>query len=671
MHVAFAVAWALLLLLFGAMPGHAQTRVALVIGNSGYRNVPALANPANDAADVAASLARLGFTARRIINGTSEDMRLALRDFAPQARRSEMAVVFFAGHGIEIGGDNWLIPVDAELKEDIAAEQEAIALRSLVPIVGAASKLGLIILDACRNNPFAARMQRSVPVRAVERGLARVEPAGSVLVAFAAKEGTTASDGTGRNSPFTAALLRHIEMPGLEVNYLFRNVREAVLNATNLRQEPVVYGALPSAEIYFKPGAKPAVAAPLPVDQARQAWTATHNTTSVAVLEDFIRQFGSTPYASMARARLDELRKEAATVAPPASPAAPPPPAKLAVAAPPTVSPIPSGGCGGGLTAVSASPRTAVPLSSTEECALKPGDAFKECIQCPEMMVVPAGAFTMGSPESEHDRDEDEGPLHQVTFVRPFAVGRFHVTVDQFAAFVAETRYDTGSKCQTFEGGENKERAGRSWRTPGFTQRGSHPAVCLNFSDAKAYADWLARKTSKAYRVVTEAEWEYAARARTQPGSYPRYWFGNEETDLCRYGNVADQTAKNTIPGAKAWTAAPCSDGYAYTSPVGSFAANPFGLYDMLGNASQWTGDCYHDGYAGAPSDGSAWTPGARFGRMMIAVGGSGPVCGLRPVRGGSWYNFPKNLRAAVRIWADPDDRVHYVGFRVARTLTP
>src|SRR5258707_5649558 len=273
MHVACAIAWTLLALLSGAMPGHAQTRVALVIGNSGYRNVPALANPGNDAADVAASLQRLGFTVRRIINGTSEDMRLALRDFAPQARRSEMAVVFFAGHGIEIGGDNWLIPVDAELKEDIAAEHEAVALRSLVPIVGAASKLGLIILDACRNNPFAARMPRSIPVRAVERGLARVEPAGSVLVAFAAKEGTTASDGTGRNSPFTAALLRHIETPGLEGNYLFRNVREAVLNATNSRQDPVVYGALPSSEIYFKPAAKPSVAAPLlPVDQARQAW---------------------------------------------------------------------------------------------------------------------------------------------------------------------------------------------------------------------------------------------------------------------------------------------------------------------------------------------------------------------------------------------------------------
>src|SRR5260370_463818 len=203
-------------------------------------------------------------------------------------------------------------------------------------------------------------MQRSIPVRAVERGLARVEPAGSVLVAFAAKEGTTASDGTGRNSPFTAALLRHIETPGLEVNYLFRNVREAVLNATNSRQEPVVYGALPSAEIYFKPGAKPAVAAPLlPVDQARQAWTATQNSTSVAVLEDFIRQFGSTPYGSMARARLDELRQEAATVAPPVSPAGPPPPANLAALAAQTLLPIPSRGGGGGVNPGGPFPRQA------------------------------------------------------------------------------------------------------------------------------------------------------------------------------------------------------------------------------------------------------------------------------------------------------------------------
>jgi formylglycine-generating enzyme required for sulfatase activity len=690
MHVRCALAWALLALLFGVIPGHAQ-RVALVIGNSSYQNVPALPNPASDAADIASALERLGFTVRRVMNGTSESMRTALRDFVPQARRSEIAVVFFAGHGIEVGGENWLIPVDAELKEDIAAEQEAIALRSLLPIVGAASKLGLVILDACRNNPFAARMQRALPTRTVVRGLARVEPTGSVLVAYAAKDGTAASDGAGRNSPFTTALLQNIETPGLEVNYLFRNVREAVLNATNLQQEPVVYGSLPSEPTFLKPAAKPGPvagkpspaaalpagpAATRPADPAGQAWTVVQNTRSVAVLEDFIRQFGGTPYGSMARARLDELRREIAAVAPPASaaqppPPAPPPPAKLAVVAPPAALPIPSGSCGGGLNSLQPSPRQAAPLSSAEECALKPSDVFKECSQCPEMVVVPAGAFTMGSPESENGRDEDEGPLHQVTFVRPFAVGRFLVTVDQFAAFVAETRRDAGSKCQTFESGEFEERSGRSWRTPGFPQRGNHPVVCVDWDDVKAYADWVARKTGKLYRVPTEAEWEYAARGRTQPGSYPRYWFGNDEAGLCRYGNVADQTVKSVIAGSKPWAVAPCNDGYAFTSPVGSFAANPFGLYDMLGNAFQWTADCNHDSYEGAPSDGSAWTPGSRFGRSVMILGGSGPVCPLRPARGGSWYNIPKNARTAVRQWVDPVDRIHFLGFRLARTLTP
>jgi formylglycine-generating enzyme required for sulfatase activity len=639
MRVGCALAWALLTLLFGIIPGHSQTRVALVIGNSSYKNVPALPNPANDAADIATSLERMGFTVRRVVNGTSENMRIALRDFVPQARRSEIAVIFFAGHGMEVGGENWLVPVDAELNEDIAAEQEAIALRSLLPVVGSASKLGLIILDACRNNPFATRMQRSLPMRAVGRGLARVEPAGSVLVAYAAKDGTTANDGVGRNSPFTAALLRNIETPGLEVNYLFRNVREAVLSATNRQQEPVVYGSLPSEPIYFKPAAKPGP---------------------------------TTLSAGPAAPQISDARKEIAkeAVAPPVSPA-PPALGKLAVAAPPAALPVPSGPCGGGLSSVSPSSRQTIPLASAEECALTPGDVFKECSQCPEMVVVPAGAFTMGSPESENGRDEDEGPLHQVTFVRPFAVGRFPVTVDQFATFVAETRRDTSSKCQTFESGEFEERSGRSWRTPGFPQRGNHPVVCVDWDDVKTYADWVARKTGKLYRVPTEAEWEYAARGRTQPGSYPRYWFGNDEAGLCRYGNVADQTVKSFIAGSKGWAVAPCNDGYAFTSPVGSFAPNPFGLYDMLGNVFQWTADCNHDSYDGAPSDGSAWTPGSRFGRNIMILGHSGPVCPLRPARGGSWYNIPKNARPAVRQWVDPVDRIHFMGFRLARTLTP
>jgi formylglycine-generating enzyme required for sulfatase activity len=285
---------------------------------------------------------------------------------------------------------------------------------------------------------------------------------------------------------------------------------------------------------------------------------------------------------------------------------------------------------------VSLSSRSATPLSSAEECALKPKDSFKECDNCPEMVVILSGSFTMGSPLSEQDRQKEEGPQHRVTIGKPFAVGKFHVTVDQFADFVTETGYDAGSKCRMFsvrEDGKFEERSG-SWRNPGFTQGGSHPAVCLNWNDATAYVDWLARKTGKTYRLLTEAEWEYAARARTEPGTYPRYSFGNDEKDLCRYGNGADQTAKSSIPNAKDWTVAPCNDGYAYTSPVGSFAANGFALYDMQGNASQWTEDCWHDTYAGASSDGSAWTTGDCGGRVRSVSPRAAARAGPPPATG-------------------------------------
>jgi formylglycine-generating enzyme required for sulfatase activity len=217
--------------------------------------------------------------------------------------------------------------------------------------------------------------------------------------------------------------------------------------------------------------------------------------------------------------------------------------------------------------------------------------------------------------------------------------------------------------------GRWSEKQGRSWRDPGFPQNGSQPALCISFNDVHSYVAWLARKTGKAYRLLTEAEWEYAARARTEPGAYPRYWFGNEEKDLCRYGNGLDQTAKNEIAGFKdlfkdliagfkdlKFTPTPCNDGYAYTSPVGSFPANGFGLYDMLGNAWTWTEDCYHGNYIGAPSDGLAWTSGD---------------CNNRVVRGASWVESSWQLRAARRFGWYSIGRASNVGVRVVRTLTP
>ena len=298
------------------------------------------------------------------------------------------------------------------------------------------------------------------------------------------------------------------------------------------------------------------------------------------------------------------------------------------------------------------------PLAPAREHALVPGDSFRECEVCPEMVVLPAGSFTMGSPASESGRNTWEGPQHVVAIARPFAMGKLEVTVDQLAAFVRETGYVEATRCWTYENGSFDQRSGRSWRNPGFAQEGSHPATCLSFEDATAYVDWLRRKTGRTYRLPSEAEWEYAARGRTSPGSAPRFPFGEDETAVCANANGLDQTAKAAIrnsPGS--WTFLSCTDGYVFTAPVGRFAANAFGLHDVLGNVKEWTQDCFHQGkgYDGAPTDGSPWTSLA--------------PCSQRVVRGGSWLSYGRLLRVAFRFRSGPADYVNDIGLRVARTL--
>jgi formylglycine-generating enzyme required for sulfatase activity len=301
-----------------------------------------------------------------------------------------------------------------------------------------------------------------------------------------------------------------------------------------------------------------------------------------------------------------------------------PVPTAPAILAAPAVPAAPVDPCGGPVTASFPS-QCAAPLTAEQQRGLKPKDTFRECADCPEMVVVPAGSFTMGSPESEAHRDSWEGPQHTVAIDKAFAAGKLHVTVDQYKAFVQAAGYEKSRLCD--------------WRRPGFVQEGSHPAVCVSWDDAMAYVGWLARKTGKPYHLLSEAEWEYAARGRTQPGNYPRFWFGNEEQNLCRYANG---------PGS--------CDGYEYTSPAGHYLANAFGLYDMAGNAGQWTADCWNNDYNGAPADGAAWTIGNCSGRV---------------VRGGSWRANANswNLRAAARGWSTSESNSN--GFRVARTLTP
>jgi uncharacterized protein len=293
-------------------------RVALVIGNGAYKNVPVLPNPPNDAEDVAAALERLGFAVHKVTNARFEDLRRALLDFNSRASGAELAVVFYAGHGISVGGENYLIPVDAELSTDAGIGNEAVNLHAVMMAVSGASELGLVILDACRNNPFANRMQRLDASRAVGRGLAPVQSANNVLVAFAAKDGATAADGAGRNSPFSAALLKFIETPGLEINFLFRDVRDEVMAATKREQQPFVYGSLSKKAIYLKPSPSMDQVSPLQTSAGESNTTTTSEDESVwltivdssdpSLFEEFLRKFPISRHVGEARSSLQRLR---------------------------------------------------------------------------------------------------------------------------------------------------------------------------------------------------------------------------------------------------------------------------------------------------------------------------------------------------------------------------
>ena len=253
-------------LLMLTIPCYASVRMALVVGNSNYKNVPFLPNPSNNSGDVTQSFTRLGFSVTRLTDARLEDMQAALRQFGHAARDADIAVVYFAGHGMEVGGVNWLIPIDAALERDVDIDKEAVSLNAVIRAVQDA-KFAMIILDACRTNPFAPKMQRIVPVRAVDRGLAPISRSANMLVAYAAREGTTASDGIGRNSPFTSALLANLETPGVEIDLLFRRVTAAVRLQTKERQQPFVFGTLSKQAIYLKP-AKPSSTAPAGIESA-------------------------------------------------------------------------------------------------------------------------------------------------------------------------------------------------------------------------------------------------------------------------------------------------------------------------------------------------------------------------------------------------------------------
>lgn len=279
------------------------------------------------------------------------------------------------------------------------------------------------------------------------------------------------------------------------------------------------------------------------------------------------------------------------------------------------------------------------------------GERFRDCATCPEMVVVPSGTFTMGSPPGEEGREDAEGPQHVVTIAEPFAVGRTHITRGEYAAFVRETGHRQKSGCRILIGRGWSTSSSANWQAPGFDQDDRHPVVCIGWLDAIDYILWLSSKSGKQYRLLTEAEAEYIAWGRTSPAKTRLpFWFGDAK-QACAYANGADQTTGRAVAVSPIL---PCNDGFVYTAPVGSFAPNAFGLHDVSGNVWTWTQDCANVSYDGAPIDGSAWMSGD---------------CKSRVIRGGAWSSWPRYLRPSARDDDPLDTRDHRTGLRVARSL--
>ena len=746
----------------------APDRVALVIGNSTYGagGIGDLVNPRNDAADVSAALERLGFEVTTALDVDQIAFNQALLNFTRRSTGAEVAFVFYAGHGIEVDGVNYMLPVNTRrLERDTDVRFAAVSLDNVLAATQGAA-LRVVILDACRDNPLARSIRRTGSTRSMSRGsFGELDDAAlgdETLVAYAAAAGTTAADGEDSpNSPYTAALLEYLEQP-LELSSIFRRVRARVLEATNGDQRPHEYGSL--LRDHYLGGASGVVTPPaltaLRLQQELAFWQTIADSDNPADFEAYLEQYADGQFSRLAENRLAALRdarfwaaiaqsedpadfaayleqyasgqysllarqrftalstpralevaprvpvepEAPATAAAPApadpdppaimpapvriarepdppaiaaapapapaepdppaiaaapAPAEPDPPAIAAAAAPAPAEPDPPATAAAAAPAAPDPPAIApAPVSIAPEPPLvagpasveadpllmAPGATFRDCADCPEMVVLPSGTFRMGSTEGQ----ADERPVREVR-VGTFALGRHEVTREEFGAFVAATGH-TGNGCSVIEDDAGLDwDDGATWEDPDFPQEDRHPVVCVSWEDAEAYVWWLSVETGERYRLPSEAEWEYGARAGTVA---PRYW-SSQSGSACEHANAGDRTL------IRRWGGWPlpvvnCVDDAAHTAEAGSYAPNAFGLHDMLGNVWEWTVDCLHESYSGAPGDGSPWTRGGD--------------CDRRVLRGGSWETALAGIRAANRYWRD-NRAGTATGFRVVRDL--
>lgn len=626
-----------------SQPAGKEARVALIIGNSSYKSAP-LDNPANDASDLANALEKQGFNVLVRENVGERGLKEAVEIFAKHLQKGGIGLFFFAGHGIQLKDQNFLLPVDIGFDSETDISYKSVSAEYVLSrMAEAGNRINVVILDACRNNPFQ-QAGRSINKGLGVMNVGRTEK--GTFIAYATSPGSTASDGGGRNGLYTKHLLRSLETRDTDIDKVFGRVRTAVVQETNGQQVPWTSSSV-IGEFHFNAKEEVATAPQLqktrdevegeqeevPYDAAQEKahWDRVKDSRNPADYLGYLEKFPSTQHASLARWMVKKyggvLPAQAARPAPAAAPA------KLAMAAPAPVlsSPPPVSAAAAGIGALPS-----------------PGTVIQDCPQCPELVSVQGGEYVMGSGPEQKPREPDEEPAHTVRVDGPFAVGKFEVTRAQYAAFAKETGRGGKGGCYSTRGGRYHKDSKATWQDPGFRQKEDEPVVCVSWDDTQAYLAWLSKKTGKAYRLLNESEWEYVARAGS---AGKRYWAEADDASVCRYASVADTSIKGVSPGMPVFS---CSDGFAFTSPVGRFPPNAFGVHDMLGNAWEWVEDCWNEGYAGAPNLAQARLSGA---------------CTERVFRGGAWDSTPATMRVAYRDRESKDDRHDNLGFRVARTL--
>jgi formylglycine-generating enzyme required for sulfatase activity len=524
------ILFSLLLSLLLLPTSQAQQKLALVIGNASYSTISPLRNAINDAKDITNKLRQLGFNVVTLKRNVShQQMQTAVRHFGKQIKAGDIALFYYAGHGVQSSdAQNYLIPLNANIQDESDLQYKAInASWVLSNLQLSKPALKIMILDACRDNPF--RSLRSWRGSA-SRGLARMSSRGGTIIAYAADEGQKASDGRGSNGLYTQELLKLLGKKGIQASQMFSNV----------------------------------------------SWNVSNDPSGK----------GQTPYLSMK---------------------APPPFCFAGCKAPLPPQPV------------VIKPK---PQNNSTAIVHTPPPAPRLRFE-PEMIAIKGGAFTIGSPSSEKGHYKDE-KQRSVT-LEDFWMGKTEVTFAQWQACV-----DDGG-CQ-----DNKKPDDNGWGL------GDRPVINVSWHDANDYANWLSNKTGKHYRLPTEAQWEVAARGKSRS----RFHFGDNDAQLCDYGNHADKSVDYD------WRNKRCSDGVGKkTATVAQYKANPYGLYDMIGNVREWTCSAYTDNY-----DGSENKCAKRNEKRS------------RVLRGGSWFSLPGSLRSAYRHYYYATSRYYTVGFRLSRT---